>query len=51
LEKDSAELARRYNNLGGKMTREVIKGQGHNMWSGWFQSRRLVDFVISNTEH
>jgi len=51
LEKNSAELARRYNILGGKMTLEVIEGQGHNMWSGWFQSRRLVDFVISNAEH
>lgn len=48
LEKNSAELARRYNSLGGKMTLEVIKGQGHNMWSGWFESQQLVDFVIRN---
>ena len=25
---------------------EIVKGQGHNMWPGWFQSQNLVDFVI-----
>jgi hypothetical protein len=29
------------------MTLNVIKGQGHTMWSGWFQSQELVDFVIA----
>ena len=47
LEKNSGELAKRYESLGGKMTLKVIKGQGHNMWSGWFQSQELVDFVIT----
>jgi hypothetical protein len=27
---------------------EVVKGQGHNMWNGWFQSQALVDFVIKH---
>jgi hypothetical protein len=45
LEKNSGELAQRYRQLGGVMTLNVIKGQGHNMWSGWFQSQELVDFV------
>lgn len=47
LEANSGELARRYRKLGGNMTLKVIKGQGHNMWPGWFQCQELVDFVIS----
>jgi hypothetical protein len=47
LEKNSGELAQRYQHLGGAMTLNVIKGQGHNMWSGWFQCQELVDFVIA----
>jgi hypothetical protein len=46
LEANSAEVKKRYDQLGGKMTLEVVKGQGHNMWAGWFQSQALVDFVI-----
>jgi hypothetical protein len=29
------------------MTLNVVKGQGHNMWSGWFQCEELVAFVIA----
>ena len=47
LESNSAELARRYAAFGGPVEIEVIKGQGHNLWSGWFQSRRLTGFVIA----
>ena len=46
LEKNSGELAKRYEKLGGKMTLKVANGQGHNMWPGWFQCQELVDFVI-----
>lgn len=48
IEMNSGELARRYQQLGGEMTLNVIEGQGHNMWSGWFESQELVDFVISH---
>ena len=48
LETNSGELARRYRQLGGEMTLTVMKGQGHNMWSGWFQCQELVDFVIAH---
>lgn len=48
LEDNSGELAKRYVKLGGKMTLKIIKDQGHNMWSGWFQCQELVDFVISH---
>jgi alpha-beta hydrolase superfamily lysophospholipase len=47
LEKNSGELAQRYGRLGGVMTLNVVKGQGHNMWPGWFQCQELVDFVIA----
>ncbi|MFA7328443.1 MAG: hypothetical protein WC081_02915, partial [Candidatus Ratteibacteria bacterium] len=48
LENNSGELARRYRQLGGIMTLNVIKGQGHTMWPGWFQCQELVDFVIAH---
>ncbi len=50
LEANSGELARRYQQLGGPMTLKVIPGQGHNMWTGWFEDQDLVDFVIANTQ-
>ena len=48
LHENSGELQRRYEALGGTMTLEVVAGQGHNMWSGWFRSQSLVDFVVRN---
>ena len=48
LDKNSGEVAKKYKELGGKMTLEVVEGQGHNLWSGWFESQPLVDFVIKN---
>jgi TolB protein len=47
LEANSARVKERYTALGGTMTLIVPKGQGHNMWSGFFQCRELVDFVIA----
>ena len=49
LEKNSGELAQRYQKLGGMITLNVIKGKGHDMWSGWFECQELVDFVIKNS--
>lgn len=48
IEKNSGELAQRYRQLGGEMTLKVIKGQGHNVWEGWFTSQELVEFVIAH---
>jgi len=48
LEAHSAVVARRYRDLGGSMRLRVVPGQGHNMWSGFFQCRELVDFVIAH---
>jgi pimeloyl-ACP methyl ester carboxylesterase len=50
LDKNSAIIKERYDKLGGSMTLEIVKGQGHNMWPGWFQSQNLVDFVITNVK-
>jgi pimeloyl-ACP methyl ester carboxylesterase len=45
LENNSGELKRRYTALGGTMQLIIPSGQGHNMWTGFFQSEELVDFV------
>jgi pimeloyl-ACP methyl ester carboxylesterase len=49
LNDNSALLAERYRQLGGPITLQVIEGQGHNMWAGWFQNENLVNFVIQHT--
>ena len=46
LEADSALLKTRYTALGGSMQLMVPPGQGHNMWTGFFQCQELVDFLI-----
>lgn len=48
LEANSGLLAERYAAFGGPIELEVVKGQGHNMWKGWFESDRLVAFVIKH---
>lgn len=48
LEANTAALAENYQELEGPIEVEVVKGQGHNMWRGWFESERLVAFVIEN---
>ena len=46
LEGNSAELARRYQALGGEALVHVIEGRGHDLWEGWFRSEALTSFVI-----
>ncbi len=50
LEANSGEVRKRYQVLGGDMQLIVPAGQGHNMWSGFFQCQELVDFVIANAK-
>ncbi len=45
-EENSKRLMEAYKKLGGPMEVEVPKGQGHNMWKGFFQSEKLVQFAI-----
>ncbi|MFN3150311.1 family 16 glycoside hydrolase [Bremerella sp.] len=47
LEENSALVEQRYQQLGGDIDLEVVTGQGHNMWNGWFQSEKLVAFVCN----
>lgn len=49
LEANSGLMKERYTSLGGPMTLIVPPMQGHNMWSGFFQSRELVDFVLAHS--
>lgn len=50
LQSNSAELARRYRQFGGPVTLQIVEGQGHNMWEGWFRSDELVNFVIEHAK-
>lgn len=43
----AAELSSRYKAFGGPVEIEVVAGQGHNMWKGWFESQRLTDFAVA----
>lgn len=46
IERNSGELAQRYRETGGEVTLNVVKGGGHDHWTGWFQCEGLVEFVI-----
>jgi pimeloyl-ACP methyl ester carboxylesterase len=48
LKENSGEMARQYEKLGGKMELKIAKGQGHNLWEGFFQCQELVDFVLAH---
>ena len=48
LEANSQLLAERYKAAGGNMKILVAKGQGHNMWRGFFECQELVDFVVKH---
>lgn len=46
LDRNSGEMKKRYDALGGTMELIIPPGQGHNYWEGFFQCRELVEFVI-----
>ena len=48
LADNSALVKKRYLAAGGSMQLVIAKGQGHNMWPGFFQSQELVDFLIKH---
>lgn len=52
LEANSSAFAARYLVAGvaDLMHLQVVKGQGHNFWPGFFQSQELVDFVIAQAK-
>jgi hypothetical protein len=45
LNENSGLMRDRYAALGGSMQLIIPPGQGHNMWTGFFQDQELVDFV------
>jgi predicted esterase len=47
LERNSAELARRYRRLGGEMELVVIEGKGHQVCPEFFESKRLLEFFLT----
>jgi hypothetical protein len=50
LEANSALLKTRYTAIGGTMQLLVPPGQGHNMWTGFFQCEELVNFVKTHAK-
>ncbi len=48
LEPNTGLLAERYTKLGGDITVELIQGGGHDMEKHWFESQKLVDFMIKH---
>lgn len=46
LERNSAELSRRFHALGGEMELLVIRGVGHKVCPEFFEEQRLVDFFL-----
>ena len=41
-------LVHRYRQAGGTATLRVVGGEGHTMWSGWFECQELVDLVVAH---
>jgi dipeptidyl aminopeptidase/acylaminoacyl peptidase len=46
LEQNTLELARRYKALGGSAEVDVVPGKGHEEVPEFFQSERLLDFLV-----
>ena len=40
----------RYKALGGEMTVTVFEGQGHNYWTGFFQDKKMAEFIIKHAK-
>ena len=47
LAENSGLVAARYEKFGGDIKLEVARNQGHNLWSGWFESENLVKFLLA----
>lgn len=52
LKENSARLAATYKKLGAEqlVSLEVVEGQGHNFFKGFFTSQKLVDFAIERAK-
>ena len=48
---NSALLRDRYRALGGEMTLIIPPGPGHSLWTGFFESKELVAFVLRQAKN
>jgi len=48
IDANSGAVAKRYQKLGGTMELLIAKDQWHNMWRGFFECQKLVDFVVGH---
>jgi pimeloyl-ACP methyl ester carboxylesterase len=46
LKHHTAVIAQRYRALGGEIKIIEVPGQGHTLWSGYFENQELIDFII-----
>lgn len=50
LDLNSGAVKKTYDSLQAPMQLVIPKGQGHNMWEGFFQSQELVNFVLRSAK-
>ncbi|MDP6525367.1 MAG: GDSL-type esterase/lipase family protein [Kiritimatiellia bacterium] len=43
-------LAERYKALGGDITVTVFEGQGHNYWTGFFEDKKMAEFIVRHAK-
>ncbi|MDZ4852812.1 MAG: exo-alpha-sialidase [Pirellulaceae bacterium] len=48
IEQNSGAIAKRYEALGGSMELITVPGQGHNFHTEFFESERLLEFLVKN---
>lgn len=48
IEKNSAALAERYRSLGGSMELIVVPGKGHEYDAGFFESEKMLQFLLDH---
>ena len=51
LERNSGEMARRYQSLGGSMEVLVVPGKGHDSSDVYFKCQRLVNFILKHNKY
>ena len=50
IDRNSGEVKKRYDALGGNMQLIIPEGQGHNMWEGFFKCKELIQFIKRNVD-
>jgi len=50
LDRNSGLLAERYKALGGPITLDIKKGQGHNYWRGFFEDKGMAAFIVKQAK-